>query len=466
MHAHLKAVAALVACCCWGFACSQTDGTATQGTGGRGQSGGSTGSNATGGVATGGAASGGIGAGVMTGASGGTGGHSSTIGQGGRSAGGVAGSASGGAAGKGAGGTGAGGGGTSLGGSTGGNGSGGKGTGGSGSGGLGGAKTGGATGSGGSAAGGNGTAGAGSGGTGLGGSTGTGGSSGSGGSTSSAVVPTTVSSSGRDRFAFGDVVFEVDPQVGARVATLSLAGTNMVATASGTDTTTWGGVFWTSPQSDWDTNWPPPAALDNAPYTGGISGNHLVLDSGVYTALGVSVSKDFSADADTGWVTIVYTIKATKALKAAPWENCRVPRGGLAFFPAGSSLTEGPLTMTQAASMVWFDDAAKTATSTSGEKAIADGSGGWLAYALNGNLILRKFTDTPASAQAPGEGEDEIYPGAGFLEMEVQGPYTSIPAGGNLSWTIAWRVVKIPTSVTVSAGSTTLADFAQQQASL
>jgi len=29
------------------------------------------------------------------------------------------------------------------------------------------------------------------------------------------VVPTTVSSSGRDRFAFGDVVFEVDPQVGA-----------------------------------------------------------------------------------------------------------------------------------------------------------------------------------------------------------------------------------------------------------
>jgi hypothetical protein len=282
------------------------------------------------------------------------------------------------------------------------------------------------------------------------------------------VVPTTVASSGRDRFAFGDVVFEVDPKVGARVATLSLGGTNMIATMSTTDTnnTTWGGVFWTSPQKAWASFWPPPAALDSDPYAGGISGNHLVLDSGTYAALGVSVSKDFSADSATGWITISYTIKASTAVQAAPWEDCRVPRGGLAFFPAGSSLSKGPLTMTESAGIDWFDDAAKTATSPTGAKAIADGSGGWSAYALGGNLFLRKFTNTPASAQAPGEGQDEIYPGSGFLELEVQGPYTSIPAGGSLSWTIAWRIAKIPTSVTVSAGSTTLADFAKQQAGL
>ena len=261
------------------------------------------------------------------------------------------------------------------------------------------------------------------------------------------------------------MIFEVDPKVGARVATVSLGGTNMLP-ASGTDTTTWGAVFWTSPQSGWDSNWPPPKAIDTDAYTGGISGNHLVLDSASYAALGVSVSKDFSADSATGWITVAYTIKASKAVKAAPWENCRVQRGGLAFFPAGTSLTKGPLTMTESASMVWFDDASKTATSASGEKAVADGSGGWMAYALGGNLLLRKFTDTPASALAPSEGDDEIYPGASFLELEVQGPYTSIPAGGNLSWTVAWRIVKIPSTVTVSAGSTTLADFAKQQAAL
>jgi hypothetical protein len=338
--------------------------------------------------------------------------------------------------------------------------------------------TGGATGLGGAAGGTNGTGGSGAGGKGSGGSStsgtgtggaGSGGTTATGGATSSPVVPTTVSGSGRDRFAFGDVVFEVDPKVGARVATLSWGGANMIATIAATDTdnTTWGGVFWTSPQKAWDKNWPPPAALDSNPYTGGISAaNHLVLDSASYTALGVSVSKDFSADAGTGWITIVYTIKASKALQAAPWENCRVPRGGVAFFPAGSSLTPGPLTMTESASIDWFDDASKSATSPSGAKAIADGSGGWAAYALGGNLLLRKFTNTPASAQAPGEGQDEIYPGAGFLELEVQGPYTPIPAGGSLSWTIAWRIVQIPTSVTVSAGSTTLADFAKQQAAL
>jgi hypothetical protein len=336
--------------------------------------------------------------------------------------------------------------------------------------GLGGA-AGGTSGTGGSGAGGKGSGGSSTGGTGTGGA-GLGGTTAAGGTTSSPVVPK-VTSSGRDSFAFGDVllgdvVFEVDPKVGARVATLSLSGANMIATIAATDTdnTTWGGVFWTSPQKAWDSNWPPPAALDSNPYTGGISGNHLVLDSASYAALGVSVSKDFSADAGTGWITIVYTIKASKAVQAAPWENCRVPRGGLAFFPAGTSLTKGPLTMTESASIDWFDDASKSATSTSGAKAIADGSGGWAAYALNRNLFLRKFTNTPASAQAPGEGQDEIYPGAGFLELEVQGPYTSIPAGGSLSWTIAWRIMKIPTSVTVSAGSTTLADFAKQQAAL
>ena len=350
----------------------------------------------------------------------------------------------------------------------------------SGSGGVGkgGSTSGGATGTGGSGAGGSGSGGNGGsapgtgGGSGSGGATGTSGGSGSGGATgtggtaSGPVVPTTVSSTGRDQFAFGDVVFEVDPKVGARVATLSLGGTNMVATISGTDNTTWGAVFWTSPQKGWDTFWPPPAALDSDPYSGGISGSHVVLDSGSYAALGVSVSKDFSADASTGWVTIAYTIKASKAVQAAPWEDCRVPRGGLAFFPAGTSLAKGPLTMTETAGMDWFDDASKSATSASGEKAIADGSGGWTAYALGGNLFLRKFTNTPASAQAPGEGQDEIYPGSGFLELEVQGPYTSIPAGGTLSWTIAWRIAKIPSSVTVSAGSTTLADFAKQQAAL
>jgi hypothetical protein len=280
-------------------------------------------------------------------------------------------------------------------------------------------------------------------------------------------VPTKVSGTNKYRFESGDLVFEVDAGVGARVATFSLAGTHMVVPVpAGTDNTTWGSVFWIGPRSLWTpSTWPPPAAFDSSAYTGGPSGNHLVLDGPTDTSIGVGFSKDYSMDA-TGWVTITYTVKASKAIKLTPWEDTRTPRGGIAFFPAGSTLTKGPLTMTTSAGINWFDDGPKTATSADGSKAYGDGKDGWSAYAVNGLLLLKKFTDQPATALAPNEGEVDIYPGSGFLEVEVLGPYTSLAVGDKMSLTVQWRLVKIPSSVTVSVGSTTLVDFAKQQVGL
>jgi len=267
----------------------------------------------------------------------------------------------------------------------------------------------------------------------------------------------------RYRFTFGDVVFEIDAMVGARVATLSLGGTDAIVSAPAmNDHTTWGSVFWTSPRSAWTPmTWPPPPMIDNAPYTGSISGTHALFDGPADTAIGVSMSKDYSADAGTGWINITYTINATKAMKAAPWEVSRVPRGGIVFFPA-ASVTKGPLTITQSNGIVWFDDAPKTATSPNGDKLYADGSG-WTAYVLDRNLFLKKFTDQPASAQPAGEGEVDVYPGAGFLEFEVQGPYTMIAANGTLPWSIEWKVLKVPTCVSVAVGSTALVDWVKSQ---
>ena len=313
--------------------------------------------------------------------------------------------------------------------------------------------------SGGAAAGG-GTAGRGGAGGGAGGRGGAAGVAPDGG-VASPVTPTKMGN--RYRFATGDVVLEIDAAAGARVATLSLGGTHLIV-PSGTDPTTWGSVFWTSPRSDWTPQtWPPPVMIDSAMYSGGISGTHVVLNGPTETSLGVSMSKDYAADAATGWIKIAYTINATKAIRAAPWEVSRVPRGGIVFFPSGTSVTPGPLTITQSSGIVWFNDAPMTATSPDGAKLAADGSGGWTAYVLNGNLFLKKFVDQPASAQAAGEGEVDIYPGNGFLEFEVQGPLMSIPASGSLPWSIEWRVVKIPAGVTVAVGSASLVDFVRQQ---
>jgi len=105
-------------------------------------------------------------------------------------------------------------------------------------------------------------------------------------------------------------------------------------------------------------------------------------------------------------------------------------------------------------------------TAANGDKLYADGAGSWEAYVLNGNMFLKRFADVPANMQPTGEGEIDVYPGNGFLEFEVQGPYTQVAANGKIPWSIQWKVVKVPSTVTIAAGSSTLLDFAKQQLGL
>jgi hypothetical protein len=307
---------------------------------------------------------------------------------------------------------------------------------------------------------------AGSGGGSTAGSGGLAASGGAGGTASGPVTPAKVGS--RYQFSFGDVVFEIDPTDGGRVSKLALSGTDLIV-SSGTDPTTWGSVFWTSPRSDWTpttNDWPPPSAIDSAAYTASVSGTHVVVTGMADSMLNVNMVKDYAADT-SGWINIKYTIDASKARKAAPWEVSRVPRGGIVFFPTGTgTLTQGPFTVTQANGIAWIDDGPKTATSPNGDKCYGDGAG-WEAYVLNGNLFLKKFTDQPANGGLPsGEGEVDVYPGDGFIEFEVEGPYTQIAANSSLSWSMQWKAVKVPSSVTVAVGSSTLVDFAKQQLGL
>lgn len=349
------------------------------------------------------------------------------------------------------------------------------GTGGAGVGGVGGASTGG-TSAGGAETGGTATTGGTSaGGDSAGGSTAAG-TTGTGGSTSSPVTPTNESDSDyRFTMTACKVVMDINPKIGARVTKLTYGGsTNVItpftcASYNGDDAcNNSGSTFWTSPQSAWSPNWPPVPEIDGRAYTPEINGTSLTATGPANTALGASVIKEFSADDGTCWVTLLYTIKASKAIQAAPWEITRVPRGGLAFFPRGDSskLKAAPLTVTTSGSpaTVWFDDKSKTATSSDGSKLIADGAEGWIAYVLNGNLFLKKYVDVQPTAFAPSEGDVEIYPGDNYLELEVQGAYTSLAANATLPWTVQWRVVPIPSNVTVAAGNAELLAFARAEA--
>ena len=113
--------------------------------------------------------------------------------------------------------------------------------------------------------------------------------------------------------------------------------------------------------------------------------------------------------------------------------------------------------------IVWFNDEAMTATSPDGDKLYADGSGGWTAYVLNGNLFLKKFADQPASAQPAMEGEIDIYPGARLPRVRGPGPLHAHPGGRQPALVHRVEVVKLPSSVSVAVGSSSLVDFALQQ---
>lgn len=261
-------------------------------------------------------------------------------------------------------------------------------------------------------------------------------------------------------FTFGNTVFAVDAAKAGRIVTFSLAGKNILAAAKNGQDNNWGSTFWPSPQSAW--NWPPPAELDPGAYSASLCGGTLSLASQTSAALGLAVTKQFSVDTAAGVITIEYGLvnRGTQARSVAPWEITRVAAGGLTFFPMGDgSPTKGTqdlLNLQITDGVAWF--AYNAASITNEQKVFADGHEGWIAH-VDGNLLLVKaFSDTPATQAAPGEAEIEIYTDSGhsYIEVENQGAYVSVAPGATSTWTVRWFLRQLNPSVSVQPGSADL----------
>jgi hypothetical protein len=301
----------------------------------------------------------------------------------------------------------------------------------------------------------------GSGGAAAGGATAAGGTGASGPSAPQLTPVTPAANGALYAFVDGDFRFEVDPQVGGRITVASLGGVNLLA-GSNVHSSNYGSTFWTDPQSVW--NWPPPPEIDTNTYAATVNGSVLQLSSNMSADLGVSVNKDFAAwtDGSSGYVTVTYTIvnQSGGQVSFGPWEIARVLWGGLSFFPAVSVDPSSELPLASAAGVQWLDGAA-TELSQGQYKTFADGSRGWLAHAASGILLVRKFTDLPASQIAAEHGEIELYvqPPDQYLELEVHGANSPIAAGAELAWTVTWIVTRIASTVAVNVGSQDLVDF-------
>ena len=208
----------------------------------------------------------------------------------------------------------------------------------------------------------------------------------------------------------------------------------------------YGSTFWTSPQKEW--NWPPVPEYDSLPYTAEVKDGPVKVADVVIPALflqgqvskfGYRVCKTFTVDPSDLAFVITYSIvnESGETRQVAPWQISRVPNGGFLEFDAT------PEGVTPADLMkVTFDDGMATLevdVADQNRKINVDGKG-WLNFRDNGLVLTQRFPDIAQEDAAPGEAEIQVYIDArkSFVEIEAQGPYTTLQPGEKLDWTVRW----------------------------
>jgi hypothetical protein len=263
-------------------------------------------------------------------------------------------------------------------------------------------------------------------------------------------------------FEFGDTYLAVNPLHGARITSLRVAGHELLhLTGASNFADAFGSTFWPSPQT-WP--WPPPAELDTQPYAQQVDARGAVtLSSRAHEVTCLQVTKRFSADLTREALLLEYgmTNIGTEPISWAPWEITRLPADGLAFWPTGGApFGDRPLRHQTTAGHTWCAPA-----QTDGEgKLFADGSGGYLAYASAGGILIKQFADVLPSAVAPNEAEVELYVNAehSYVEVENQGAYASIAPGETTRWQVTWFARQLPPGMTVTAGNADLIAFVRE----
>lgn len=262
----------------------------------------------------------------------------------------------------------------------------------------------------------------------------------------------------------GAIRLGLKPLIGGRVASLKYAGHELMKTQDPGKKVLWGGVFWTSPQSVW--SWPPIEAHDSKAYRVSIESDALVFTSRPDAKTGFKIAKRFSVIPGSESLRFQYRIynHSQETKQVAPWEITRFKAGGLTLYPKGEDGYESGifylLPVKELNGIVWQRYDMENLPKDH-HKLMSDGSEGWLAYVNEGYLVVKQFEDIPAARTAPGEGEIELFANAERTSMELQqqGPLTTLKAGEYLEWQVIWHVQKVPQGLSVEEGSQELVDY-------
>jgi len=277
-----------------------------------------------------------------------------------------------------------------------------------------------------------------------------------------AIIPGT-DGNGKYFFQVGNVYFQVNSKHGARIDSYTINDEQFLSLDTHV-ADMYGSTAWLSPQSLW--GWPPQDQIDKNAYTGGISGDKVILTSAQATADGGNLKfvmrKTFSADLSDSSVSITYTIinKSSVAKSFAVWEIMRVPASGLSFFPLSGSIT-GDLNsfFLIQDGIAWWDY--KT-SETYKNKAFADGKSGWLAHINETRIIhIKKFPDSPSNFPSNKEMEIEFYaePSRYYTEVEKHTDYKSIPVNDSASMQMKWYLRELPENIEVQEGNANIINY-------
>ncbi len=258
----------------------------------------------------------------------------------------------------------------------------------------------------------------------------------------------------------GSTRLTVTPEHGGRITSLRYAEQELLtSTGAANFEDAFGSTFWPSPQR-WE--WPPPPELDTEPYEVTIDpAGSITLVSKPHEGTQLRVTKTLRADLTREALELTYAMTniGSEPVSWAPWEITRMPADGLAFWPSGGApFGDKPLAFQDAHGHTWCRPSA-----TEGEgKLFADGgAGGYLAYALGQYILIKQFTDLPASQAAPGEAEVEIYVNEhhDYAEIENQGAYVAIAPGATTAWKVVWYVRALPSGTSAAEPHADLVAF-------
>ena len=243
----------------------------------------------------------------------------------------------------------------------------------------------------------------------------------------------------------GDVTMTISAKEGGKVMSYKYGDKEMLSQLRMQNQ--YGSTFWTSPQKEW--NWPPVTEFDRGAYTAqdlADTPNQLVLTSQIARKLPFQIVKQYNPDPKGKYIRVAYTIinKGDTERKVAPWEISRVvaDEEGLIFFdaPVESITPAGLIPFKGEAGASWYN----FETGAQDRKINADGKG-WLAYAANGLLMIKKFDDLTPSQPAPDEAEIQVYVNQGktYIELESQGEYKTLAPGESLTWVVDWYLIPL-----------------------